>query len=180
MSDIVQFPNPHSQLPGGRRRGSAGLDTVPPVSAAESGRNESRRWVGLFRRLEGFKTRKRLVVFGLLPAGFGLGYLFYLGCVAGFAICKVCGGAESGLQGRVRSIIIPLRTHELHLHHWLLSAVATVTSAIQGFSLIAPGLFYGVLGGLILQGILCYDDWHRIIKRRAFCAPLEAVDQSPF
>ena len=119
-------------------------------------------------RIDASTLRKRLVLLSLVPAGFSLGYLFYLGCAAGFAVCKVCGGTESGLQGRVRSIIIPIRSHELHLHHWLLSAVATATSAIHGFSLVTPGLFYGVLGGLMLQGILCYNDWHRIVKRRVF------------
>lgn len=128
------------------------------------------------RRFWDLAMRKKLVLIGLLPVGLGLGYLFYFGCAAGFALCKFCGGTESGIQGRVRSIIIPMHTHELHLHHWLLSAVATATSAIQGFSLIAPGLFYGVLGGLILQGILCYDDWHRIVRRRILCAELEPID----
>ncbi len=116
------------------------------------------------------------MLLGLLPAAFGLGYLFYLGCAIGFTICKVCSGAESGIQGRVRSIIIPMRTHELHLHHWLLSVVAAGTSALQGFFLFAPGLFYGVLGGLILQGIFCYNDWHRIVKRRVLYPELDPVE----
>jgi len=128
------------------------------------------------QQLERFETQKKMVLIGLLPAGFGLGYLFYLGCAVGFAVCKLCGGAESGIPGRVRSIIIPLRSHELHLHHWLLSLVAAVTSAMQGFFLIAPGLFYGVLGGLILQGIFCYNDWHRIVKRKLLCPALEPAD----
>ncbi len=113
---------------------------------------------------------------GMVPAGLTLGYLFYLGCAAGFFICKFCGGSESGIQGRVRSIIIPLRGHEIHLHHWLISLIATVTSAVQGFFLIAPGLFYGVLGGLMLQGILCYSDWHRVVRRRQLAAALEPVE----
>ncbi len=120
--------------------------------------------------------RKKMLLIGLLPAAFSLGYLFYLGCAIGFGICKVCGGAESGIQGRVRSIVIPIRNHELHLHHWLLSVVAAGTSALQGYFLIAPALFYGVLGGLILQGIYCYSDWHRIVKRRVLCPELEPVE----
>ncbi len=121
---------------------------------------------------------KKLVLLGLLPVGLTMGYLFYLGCAAGFAICKFCGGAEAGIQGRVRSIIIPLSGYEIHLHHWLLSVIATVTSAVQGFFLIAPGLFYGVLGGLILQGVLCYGDWHRIIRKRCLAPALETVEPS--
>ncbi len=120
--------------------------------------------------------RKRVVLLSLLPAGFSLGYLFYLGCAAGFAVCKFCSGAESGIQGRVRSIVIPLSNYEIHLHHWLLSLIAGVTSAVQGFFLIAPGLFYGVLGGLVLHGVLCYNDWHRIVKRRRLDIVLEQAD----
>ena len=120
--------------------------------------------------------RKTLILLGLLPAGLTLGYLFYLGCAAGFFICKFCGGAQEGIQGRVRSVIIPLRNHELHLHHWLISVVATVASALHGFFLFAPGLFYGILGGLILQGILCYGDWHRILRRRNLLSVFDQPD----
>ena len=132
--------------------------------------------VGLLRAATRRGQRKTLILIGLLPAGLTLGYLFYLGCAAGFFICKACGGAGEGIQGRVRSIVIPLRTHELHLHHWLISVVATVASAVYGFFLIAPGLFYGILGGLILQGILCYNDWHRILKRRSFLSVFDKPD----
>jgi len=136
----------------------------------------ARAGLSLARALAKRGRVRALLIIGILPAGFTLGYLFYLGCAAGFLISKFCGGAESGIQGRVRSIIIPLRTHELHLHHWLLSVVATVASAMQGFFLIAPGLFYGILGGLILQGILCYEDWHRILKRRNLLAVFDVAD----
>lgn len=116
-------------------------------------------------------VRKKVIIIGLVPAGIFLGYLFYLGCAVGFAACKFCGGETAGVQGRIKSIVIPLQSYELHLHHWLLSAVAVVTSAIQGFSLLAPGLFYGVLGGLVLQGIYCYEDWHRVVRRRMDALP---------
>ena len=128
------------------------------------------------RRIQDFLTKKRLVFMGMVPAGISLGYLFVLGCAAGFVLCKWCGGAEAGIQGRVRSIIIPLRNYELHLHHWVLSLIAAVASALHGFFLVAPGLFYGVLGGLILQGIFCYNDWHQILKRREFLSVLEPLE----
>lgn len=118
------------------------------------------------------------MVLSVLPVGIVLGYLFYLGCVLGYLICKYCGGVEAGVQGRVRSIIIPLSNYEIHLHHWLLSSMAAVVSAVQGFFLIAPGLFYGVLGGLILQGIVCYGDWHRIVRRRCLTPVLEQAEST--
>ena len=163
---------------------SAARECPQAVSRAPTGptvRPGSLSWTigaiaGLLRAAARRGQRKTFILVGLLPAGLTLGYLFYLGCAAGFVICKACGGAEEGIQGRVRSIIIPLHTHELHLHHWLISVVATVASAVHGFFLIAPGLFYGILGGLILQGILCYGDWHRILRRRDFLSVFDEPD----
>ena len=163
---------------------NAECDTQQAVAQASDSlavRTGSLSWtiaavLGLLRAATRRGQRKTLILVGLLPAGLALGYLFYFGCAAGFFICKACGGAEEGIQGRVRSIIIPLRTHELHLHHWLLSVVATVASVVHGFFLFAPGLFYGILGGLILQGILCYGDWHRIFKRRSFLSVFDEPD----
>jgi hypothetical protein len=132
-----------------------------------------------FRRLLRWKDgglRKKLVLIVLLPSGIAWGYLFYLSCAAGFALSHYCGGKESGRQGRVKSIIIPLWRHELHLHHWFLATVAAISSAVQGFFLVRPELFYGVLGGLVLQGIYCYKDWHRIVKRRAMLPALQQAD----
>ena len=157
------------------------LKAVSRTCAAPAVRPSPPTWTiaaffGLLRAAARPGHRKTVLLLGLLPAGLTLGYLFYLGCAAGFFICKFCGGAQEGIQGRVRSVIIPLRNHELHLHHWLISVVATVASALHGFFLFAPGLFYGILGGLILQGILCYGDWHRILKRRSLLSVFDEPD----
>ena len=112
-------------------------------------------------------VRKRLFLIGLLPAGIGWGYLFYLSWAIGFAISKYCGGKKDGRAGRVRSIIIPCCRYELHLHHWFVAFLAGAISATSGFFLVAPELFYGFLSGLAFQGIYCYGDWHRIVKRKS-------------
>ncbi len=119
---------------------------------------------------------KKLVLLGLLPTVIALGHVFYLSCAAGFAISHYCGGEESGRAGRVKSIIIPLRRHELHLHHWFLATLAAASSAVQGFFLVRPELFYGVLGGLVLQGIYCYKDWHQIVRKRVILPALQQAD----
>ena len=121
-------------------------------------------------------VRKKLVLLALLPSGIAWGYVFYLSCAAGFVISHYCGGEESGRPGRVRSIIIPLRRYELHLHHWFLATLAAAGRAVQGFFLVRPELFYGVLGGLVLQGIYCYKDWHRIVRRRVILPALQQAD----
>jgi len=121
-------------------------------------------------------VRKKLVLIALLPSGIAWGYVFYLSCAAGFAISHYCGGEESGRPGRVKSIIIPLRRHELHLHHWFLATLAAVGSALQGFFLVRPEFFYGILGGLVFQGIYCYKDWHRIVRKRVLLPALQQAD----
>lgn len=109
--------------------------------------------------------RKKIVLFTMLLAGIVLGYLFYFSWAFGFTLSKLCSGKRDGEPGRVKSIIIPWRRYRLHLHHWLLSAVVGVTSALSGFFLFRPELFYGFLSGLVFQGIYCYTDWYRILKK---------------
>lgn len=113
------------------------------------------------------KMRKKLILISLLLAGYALGYFFYLSLAIGFAISKFCGGKEEGRPGRVKSIVIPWRTYELHMHHWFISSLAGATGTITGMFILAPDLFYGFLGGMVFQGIYCYNDWHRLIKRKS-------------
>jgi len=124
--------------------------------------------------------RKKLVLLGLLPSGIALGYLFYLSIAVGFILSHLCGGETSGKRGRVRSLILPLRQYELHLHHWFLASVAAASSAIHGFSIGNPGVFYGILSGLMLQGIYCYTDWHRILRRKVLLPALEPVEVTDY
>lgn len=135
-------------------------------------KHQMKPWLGSltskisFKRHLRYIIRKKFILISLLLAGYAFGYVFYLSWAAGFAISKFCGGKKDGRQGRVKSIIIPWRTWELHLHHWFVCIVLVIVSVVKGFSIITPELFYGFLGGLVFQGIFCYSDWHRIIKRK--------------
>ena len=53
---------------------------------------------------------------------------------------------------------IPIGKYILHLHHWLLSLLT--------LPFIQFPLLKGLLTGGVAHGILMYDDWHEIIKRR--------------
>ena len=44
---------------------------------------------------------------------------------------------------------------------------------VAGFFPIKPELFYGFLSGLAFQGIYCYGDWHRTVKRKIVLPTLE-------
>lgn len=110
--------------------------------------------------------RKKLVLIGFLTTGIVWGYPFYISWAIGFAITKYCSGRKNGTPGKIRSIIIPWRGYEFHLHHWLLASLAGAISAVSGFFLISPALFFGFLSGLVFQGLYCYTDWHRIVASK--------------
>jgi hypothetical protein len=110
--------------------------------------------------------RKKVILISLLSAGFAFGYYFYLTWGIGFIISKFLGGKKSGIPGRLGSLKFNLHKYEIHLHHWFLSSLAGAAGAVTGYFLLAPDLFYGFLGGVLFQGIYCYNDWHRIVKRK--------------
>jgi len=87
--------------------------------------------------------------------------------ICGFLIAKYSGGKEDGIQGRVRSIIIPLGKFKLHLHHWIIFALMMFAGLAKSiFIYFPPEIFYGLLGGLAWQGVYSYSDWYKFIYRR--------------
>ena len=120
--------------------------------------------------------RKRFVIALLVLVAIFLAYmsfyLSYLSLLVGFIIAKYGGGKHSGKPGRVKSIIIHWQQYRLHMHHWVIAFLMGLVCALQGFYVITPQFFYGFLGGLVFQGIYCYDDWHRIIVRRRKAVPV--------
>ena len=87
--------------------------------------------------------------------------------ICGFLIAKYSGGKEDGIQGRVRSVIIPLGKFKLHLHHWIICVLLMFVGLVKSiFIYVPPEIFYGLLSGLAWQGLYSYSDWHRVIYRR--------------
>ena len=126
--------------------------------------------------------KKKLITIALtLVAGISLGYIFVLSWLLGFLTSKYMAGKSSGEQGKFRSIVIPFRRWEIHLHHWLYSlCLMGLTSAI-GLHFLSPSITYGLLGGLIFQGIYCYEDWHVVVvnKRQARKRPRLPQNHEP-
>ena len=111
--------------------------------------------------------KKKLVTILLtIAASITFGYLFLLSWFLGFLITKHMAGKSVGERGKVRSIIIPFRGWWIHLHHWLYSLCLIGFSSATGFHFLTPTITYGLLGGLVFQGIYCYSDWHVILIRR--------------
>jgi hypothetical protein len=110
--------------------------------------------------------RKKIVLISVI-AGFCLcGALCYKTWILAFVITKCLSGRSDGRQGIVRSIIIPWRNYQFHLHHWFIALVVGGVCAAKGFYIMAPQISYAFLSAIVFQGIYCYGDWHRIIKRK--------------
>ncbi len=112
--------------------------------------------------------KKKLVIILLtIAVSIMLGYLFLLSWLLGFLAIRQVAGKSAGERGKVRSIIIPfIRGRRIHLHHWLYSLGLIGFSVATGFHFLTPTITYGLLGGLVFQGIYCYSDWHVILIRR--------------
>jgi len=112
--------------------------------------------------------RKLVCILLVLATSIILGYLFFVGWLLGFVLTKYMAGKTSGKQGRIRSIVIPFGGHGVHLHHWLISSGIIILSLIINVQFLASAISYGVLGGLVFQGIYCYGDWHKILITRRY------------
>ena len=95
-----------------------------------------------------------------------LGHVFFLSSLLGFIATRYTSGKSAGVPGRVRSIIFTLGRWKLHLHHWVCSSCLISVSYFTDFHLMTSTFTYGLLGGMVFQGIYCYDDWHRVLFRR--------------
>ena len=110
--------------------------------------------------------KKKVSVISLFSAIIILGYLSFATWLLGFITAKFLGAKADGERSKLKSIIIPLGKHELHLHHWFVCLGAGTLVMIRDIWFLTPEMCYGFLGGLVFQGIYCYNDWYKIVKPR--------------
>ncbi|MBM3131624.1 MAG: hypothetical protein FJZ95_01140 [Chloroflexi bacterium] len=110
--------------------------------------------------------KKGVISIALFITGLAFSYVLVAFGIVGFLIGKYGGGKREGIEGRIRSIIIPMGKLRLHLHHWLIGTIMMLVCWVQGLSVyIPPEILYGVIGGFAWQGVYCYADWHRVVYR---------------
>jgi len=85
--------------------------------------------------------------------------LFCFGIIAGYIFMKY-------FSGRIKSVEFSFGNYKLHLHHWLYSSLVLVIMFITDIHSFFPVFVLGFGGGFVLQGIYCYGDWHKILKKR--------------
>ncbi|MFC2071697.1 hypothetical protein ACFLUU_03135 [Chloroflexota bacterium] len=111
--------------------------------------------------------KKLVAILPIIVAATMLGYLFLLGWLLGFLGSKYMAGNAVGERGKVRSLAIPFRRWRIHFHHWFYSSCLLGLSSMTGIHFLTPAITYGVLAGLVFQGIYCYGDWHVILTSRS-------------
>src|SRR3989344_5899958 len=85
---------------------------------------------------------------------------FCLGLIAGYLIANYFGD-------KVGSFEIPIsRRYKIHLHHWILAFLVLAVVFLTNTHDFFPAFVWGLGGGLLFQGIYCYSDWYRILKKR--------------
>ena len=120
-----------------------------------------------FFRISNPRRKRKFIALSALSTSIILGHLFFLATwLSGFLIAKCLGSKETGKRSRLPSITFPLGMYKIHLHHWLISSLAILIAMLRGCWFLPPDLFYGFLGGVAMQGIYYYDDWHRILRFR--------------
>lgn len=100
-----------------------------------------------------------------------ISFQIFLGIISGYFFGKIFAGNKTGRQGEIKSIIFKIGNYKLHLHHWLLSLGVLIFNFLTDFTLPFSQFSLSFLGGLAIQGVVCYPDWHKIlvkIKKRNF------------
>ncbi len=85
--------------------------------------------------------------------------LFCFGIIVGYVFAKY-------LSVRVKSVEFSFSNYKIHLHHWLLSSLALAAILITGIHNFFPVFALGFGGGFVFQGIYCYGDWYKILKKK--------------
>lgn len=120
----------------------------------------------LYRTLTSNKKRGFLGILTLSASVVIGGYYFFTSWLSGFLIARYLGSKEVGKPSKLPSIIVPLGKLRVHLHHWFISSIVIGVTLLKGWWGLPPELLRGFLGGIALQGIYYYSDWHRIFKRK--------------
>ncbi|PIW91936.1 MAG: hypothetical protein CO031_01825 [Candidatus Nealsonbacteria bacterium CG_4_9_14_0_2_um_filter_37_38] len=89
----------------------------------------------------------------------------FFGLIIGYLAGKFFSGKRQGQTGIVKSIIFNVGNYRLHLHHWIACSGALAFLSLFNFPAVFAHFSCGILGGLIFQGIFCYQDWYKIITK---------------
>ena len=90
----------------------------------------------------------------------------FFGAISGYFIAKILAGRETGKKGLFNSFTLNIGAWKLHLHHWMYGLGVALSAVALGINLPFPQFSFGLLAGLVFQGLSDYSDWHRVFIRK--------------
>jgi len=90
----------------------------------------------------------------------------FFGIIFGYLLSDFFSGKEAGLQGKMKSLAFDIGKWRIHFHHWLCGLGILISLFLININLPFHQFSFGILGGMIFQGISCYPDWHKIIIKK--------------
>ncbi len=84
-----------------------------------------------------------------------------IGIIIGFFISEIFSGRKEGKIG-ASILILETKKHFYHLHHWLTSLIILIILMVLS---VKNNFIYGLLIGMIIQG-LTYKDFYKFLIRK--------------
>jgi len=112
-----------------------------------------------------FKLIKSKKLFLGMPVAVFSPEIFF-GALSGYLLTDFFSGKEAGLQGKMKSLAFDIGRWRIHFHHWLWGLGILLSILLININLPFHQFSFGILGGMIFQGISCYPDWHKIIVKK--------------
>ena len=121
--------------------------------------------MGLKKWIQQNSRRKRLPKLSLWVLASIISLELGISLIIGYFIALFFAGRHTKAKGRIPSLIFRFKQYRIHLHHWLVFSNVIAVTLILHFFIVSPLLFYGLLGGVVAQGVLHYEDWHTIVQK---------------
>ena len=157
---VPAFASPKSDL----KSDEGGIFIIRP-SARRSRPTDRRSRLGFGEVTPAHMKKLHFIKPKLVKPKFFLGILIalisleiYLGIILGYFLTKF-------FAKKVPSVAFDIGNWRLHFHHWLI-ALGILISALYYNFLPFPQFSFGFLGGLVIQGISSYPDWHKILFKK--------------
>lgn len=110
--------------------------------------------------------KEKFLILSIVAVIYFWGIWASLGLIFGYLTTKYFAGPAEKIRGRSPSLNkIPLGKYRLHLHHWILATSCLIVFRLTGIFDSSSFIFW-MSGGAVLQGVLCYGDWYRVVYRK--------------
>jgi hypothetical protein len=108
------------------------------------------------------KNRKKLSKIGIASMML-ISFELAFSAAAGYLTARFVAGRETKERGLFPSLVIPLGLYKIHLHHWFLAGIILAVTLLMHTFLFTQNSFYGFFGGIMIQGVVQYQDWSEVV-----------------